>query len=230
MVVQFFLSQTAWTDCHLLFQLDNQVAVSCIKRQGSSRSAILLTVTESIFLLASARNLTLSAQYLPGKENIWADALSRRQSRSVEWSLNQLTFNLLCDAHGCPQVDLFAHHDNHRLPLFLTRSIRTTAGGPDALLEDWNRWQFIYLFPPPSTRLMLQVCQKLRQFRGKVLLIAPHWVNQPWFAFLRQWCPNPRPLLPGDVQGPGLDPSRNFFDFHVWVFSPLCSPANILQL
>ena len=223
MVVKIFLSQTSWSDCAVLFQLDNQVAVRCLNRQGSSRSAILLAVTESIFLLASARRLALSAQYLPGQENVWADALSRRRATSTEWSLSQQAFQRLSDVYGRPQVDLFAHPDNHRLPLFLTRHFPTTAGGPDALLEDWNRWQFVYLFPPPTTQLMLRVCQKLGQFRGKVLLIAPRWVVQPWFAFLLQWCPNPRPLLPGDVRGPGLDPSQNFFAFHAWVFSPSCS-------
>ena len=70
----------------------------------------------------------------------------------------------------------------------------TPAGSPDTLRSLWDQWGFIYLFPPPNTRMMFQVARRLEHFRGKALLIAPHWETQPWFPNLRSRGPATPPL------------------------------------
>ncbi|KAK4315556.1 hypothetical protein Pmani_013247 [Petrolisthes manimaculis] len=47
-----------------------QVAIQCIRRQGSSHS-LLLSITEELFDLAAARQLHRMASYLPGRDNVW---------------------------------------------------------------------------------------------------------------------------------------------------------------
>ena len=206
-------------DRAIMFSLDNQVAVRCINRQGSPRSLSLQSVAEALFVLAHSRRLCLKASFLPGRANVWADALSRHKASSVEWSLTPVAFQDLVDLFGLPQVDLFASVANHRLPLFLSRVHRTPAGGPDAFLVDWSRWSFLYLFPPPASSVLLRVLARLRRFVGRVLLIAPLWRSQPWCQQLLLWCPSPLPLGPQALAGPGLRESGISSDFHAWSFS-----------
>ncbi|KAK3896198.1 hypothetical protein Pcinc_000120 [Petrolisthes cinctipes] len=61
----------------ILFRMDNQVAVQCIRRQGSSHSLLLLSITEELFDLAAARQLNLTASYLPGRDNDAAKSVSQ---------------------------------------------------------------------------------------------------------------------------------------------------------
>ena len=227
--VLFLLRHPHLRSVAVCFRMDSQVAVHCVMRLGSSRSLLLQRVSERLFRLAWARSLHLSAVYVPGSANIWADALSRSAVSSVEWSLTDDAFWDLVDLFGLPQVDLFASWGNARLPLFLTRSVPTAAGGPDAFLVDWGRWDFIYLFPPPAVQVLTRVCDRLRRFLGRVLLVAPLWPAQPWCQFLLQYCPNPLPLNPGALQGPGLRQSGMSSDFHAWIFSDCASSVPSLR-
>ena len=174
---------------------DNTTTVQCILKQGTTKSRSLLTTTELLLEEANKRNLTLKASYLAGVDNTWADALSRGSATSINWSLTPTCFASLCEWAGTPQVDLFASSHNHLLPSFLSLSERTPAGGPDAFKVDWVAWDFIYLFPLPHTKVMLQVMAKLEYFHGKTLLIAPSWETQPWFPLLLRLRPQSR-LLP----------------------------------
>ncbi|KAK3892416.1 hypothetical protein Pcinc_003649 [Petrolisthes cinctipes] len=91
-------------------------------------SLLLLSITEELFDLAAARQLHRTASYLPDRDNMWADALSRQRASSLEWELRDEPFLDLVDLFGCPQIDLFASLTNHRLPQFLTRFERTKEG------------------------------------------------------------------------------------------------------
>ena len=215
----FLLQQPHICSVHLLFRVDNMVAVQCIAKMGSTRSLPLLRAAEGLFSLASSRRLTLSAAYLPGRHNVWADALSRMEASSVEWALTPDTFADLCDLYGRPEVDIFAAEDNHLLPLFLTRTRVTAAGGPDALLTSWATWSFLYLFPPTAAAVMAAVVRRLRSFQGRVLLVAPFWRAQPWCQQLLRWCPRPLPLNKLAITGRGFLQSGMSSDFHVWSFS-----------
>ncbi|MPD03421.1 hypothetical protein E2C01_099059 [Portunus trituberculatus] len=71
-------------------------------------------------------------------------------------------FDSLTLRYRTPQVDLFASSDTAQLPLYLTYNRRTRTGGPDAFTEDWNQWDFVYLFSPPVTPVLLRVMLRLR--------------------------------------------------------------------
>ena len=104
---------------HVKVLTDNTTTVYCINRQGSSRSPVLLQLSEKLFRLAQIRKLHLSAVHLPGKLNSWSDALSRQTSTAVNWTLKESVFRELTRKFGNPEVDLFASTANHKLPLFL---------------------------------------------------------------------------------------------------------------
>ncbi|MPC62796.1 hypothetical protein E2C01_056887 [Portunus trituberculatus] len=203
----------------ILFEMDNTSAVHCLNRQGYSKSEVLLSLLERIFQEASVRSLHLSALYVPGEENLWADALSCFQHTSVEWQLCPNVFRSQGNRWGTPQVDLFAFPTTAQLPQYFTRNVRTGTGGPDAFAKDWNRWEHIYLFPPPSTKVLLRVCRQLRSYRWRVLLLTPWWPAQPWFSELQQWCPNP--LLLGNACLVNSIPTnlQNSLRLHAWSFS-----------
>ena len=217
-VVYFLRDNPLLENVSIGFRMDNVAAVQCVARMGSSRSVALLETSEVLFETAFSRGITLSAVHLAGQDNVWADALSRARTSSVEWSLDEDAFQDLLELAGPPDIDLFASQDNHRLPLYLSRTYRTSAGGPDAFQVDWNRWGFIYLFPPPSTSLLLQVCHRLRTYKGRVMLVAPLWKSQPWCHQLLQWCPSPLPLGPQALRGDGVRQSGISCDFHAWIF------------
>ena len=76
---------------------------------------------------------------------------------------------------------------------YLDRDVRIPTGGSDAFSENWKRWKYINLLPPPPTSVLLH----LRTFRGKILVLAQWWLAQPWFTELQSWCPNP--LILGNI-------------------------------
>ncbi|KAK8390190.1 hypothetical protein O3P69_013038 [Scylla paramamosain] len=132
------------------FDMDNTAAVQCIARQGTARSSALLKLTEEIFARASKRNIHLSARHV---------------------------FKSLTERYSTLEVDLFASWDTALLPLFLSFSQRTQAGGPDTFTEDWNRWNYIYLFPPPGTKILFRVVQALRGYSGTGGAVPPSAVQ-----------------------------------------------------
>ncbi|MPC18598.1 uncharacterized protein LOC123515634 isoform X7 [Portunus trituberculatus] len=177
-------------DTAIRFDMDKTAAMQCIARQGTARLSALLKLTEEIFALASKRNIHLSVRHESGVDNTWADALSRFKGTSVEWRLRPQVFKSLTERYGTPEVDLFTSRDTALLPLFLSFSQRAQVGGLDAFTEDWNRWNYIYLFPPPATKILLRVVQTLQDYLGQVLLVAPLWEAQPWCSQLKAWCHN----------------------------------------
>ena len=206
-------------DTSICFAMDSQVAVYCINAGGSSRSWALLDASERLHREAESRGITLSAVYVPGQDNVWADALSRHSTSSVEWGLTREAFQDLTDLYGTPQVDLFASVDNHLLPRYIARMTRSRVGGPDAFQVDWSRWSYIYLFPPPTASVLGRVVARLRSYRGRVMLVAPLWKAQPWCQTLLLRCPSPLPLNRIALHGHGLLQSGISSSFHVWIFS-----------
>ena len=197
---------------------DNTATVHCINRQGSTRSPTLLKISEDLFRLVKRRKLHLQAAHLEGKQNQWADALSRQSSASVEWELKQEEFDKLTQRFGMPNVDLFASEFNHKTEKFVTRCKATPTAGPDAMSLDWNQWEYIYLFPPPNTTLMMRVISHLKDFQGKVLLIAPKWESQIWSHDLMRWCPEPVPLPLQALEGEISTQLMSSLRLHAWSF------------
>lgn len=98
------------------FHMENKTAVWCIDRQASAWLEILLAVSEVLFDLAHSSCLCLAVLYLPDRQNIGADDLSRFAETSAEWILLPQMFHQLRVWFDQPEIDLFCALMSHLLP------------------------------------------------------------------------------------------------------------------
>lgn len=116
----------------------SQAVVWCLSSKGTFRLEAASPFFEAIFDLTHTRHL-LSAQYLPGRQNIWADKLSHWAELSLEWQLLLRSFTPSRLGFSVLAIDLFAALTSHLLPFYLSLCVRTAVGGLDAFSMDWNR-------------------------------------------------------------------------------------------
>ena len=75
-----------------------------------------------------------------------------------------------------PEVDLFATHLNHKLPLYVSPIPDPKAWDIDALNINWTGLT-AYAYPPMA--LLHRVIQKIRQCHCLIIVIAPGWPGMP---------------------------------------------------
>ncbi|XP_068233627.1 uncharacterized protein [Palaemon carinicauda] len=98
---------------------DNTTVVAYLSKQGGTFSQQLCHMAVEILRWAEDNSVTLSARFIPGKQNVLSDKLSRAtQIVGTEWSLNPLIANKVLTLWGSPTVDLFATALNFRLALY----------------------------------------------------------------------------------------------------------------
>ena len=79
--------------------------------------------------------------------------------------LSRETFQSLAAQHGTPlQADLFASPLNHKLPVYFCPFPFPQALGTDALVQDWNQFTQVLIFPPPN--LVGEMAKKLIAYKG----------------------------------------------------------------
>ena len=75
---------------------DNTTAVAYLHKEGGTRSPLLDTLAQEILRWTESLSICLAPQFLPGSNNVLADALSRpHQLPHSEWSLNPTVFQSL---------------------------------------------------------------------------------------------------------------------------------------
>ena len=93
---------------------DNATAIACLRNQGGTHSPLLNSIAQRILRWAESLPVVLSPQFIMGKHNVLADALSRpNQIQGSEWTLKQEVFQELCKRWPV-SIDLFATSLNHR--------------------------------------------------------------------------------------------------------------------
>ena len=164
----------------VLIATDKTTVVSYINKEGGMRSGSLCALLWRLLSWCHPRRIVLRARHIPGHLNVIADKLSRHnQVTQTEWSLSQEVFNLLCSRWVQSQVDLFATRFNHKLPKFVSLVPDPTAWAVVALSLPWENLD-VYAFRPVS--LLNQVLSKVMdQGCRRMILIAPGWLNMPWF-------------------------------------------------
>ncbi len=173
---------------------DNSTVVTYIKHQGGMHSLTLNLQVRELLLFAQANNILLQARHIPGKLNVLADSLSRKnQILPTEWSLHPTVFSKICSVFGVPQYDLFATRWNHKLPQFVSPVPDPLASAVDALSWSWPR-TLLYAFPP--TALVPAVLQKILLDGATVLLVCPLRPTKSWFNLYLQLLQSPPRLLP----------------------------------
>ena len=93
----------------------------------------------------------LTTIHNPGKENILADAESRKSRKETEWTLDRGIFQkAIKKIHVEPQIDLFASRLNYQLRPFVADQPDPEAMAINAFSISWKPYVF-YAFPPFST-------------------------------------------------------------------------------
>ena len=129
---------------------DNSTTVQALLKQGSSRSLAVTREVQAIFHLCEEKDLTIHPHKIPGKLNVLADALSRESALPGEWELHPQDRRKILETFPDLQVDLMATPWNAVLKDFVCPFFHPEAQAIDAWAVDWNRWDHIFLFPPPS--------------------------------------------------------------------------------
>ena len=163
---------------------DNTTAVAYLRKEGGTRSPLLNSLAQEILRWTESLSIRLAPQFLPGSNNVLADALSRpHQLPHSEWSLNMTVFQSLRRLWPV-QFDLFATSENHRCSIYFSPFQDPMSAGTDTFLQSWNGLQ-AYAFPPVA--IIPRVLAKIWASSGTELtLVAPHWAQHPWFSDLLQ--------------------------------------------
>ena len=212
---------------------DYTTAVAYLSKEGGTRSPLLNNLAQGILRWTESLSIHLAPQFLPGSNNVLADALSRpHQLPHTEWSLNMTVF-LSLRRLWLVQIDLFAPSANHRCSIYFSPFRDPRSAGTDAFLQSWDGLQ-AYAFPPVA--VIPRVLAKLRASKGTELtLVAPHWAQRPWFSDLVQLSLAPPVILPSRPDLLRLPRSRHLYPdlrrlrLHAWRLSsdfpePLASP------
>ena len=173
---------------------DNTTAVAYLRKAGGTRSPLLNTLAQVILRWTESLSIRLAPQFLPGSNNVLADALSRpHQLPHTEWSLNMTVFLSLRRLWPV-QLVLFATSANHRCSINFSHFRDPMSAGTDAFLQSWEGLQ-AYAFPPVA--FIPRVLATLRASTGTELtLVAPLWAQCPWFSDLLQLSLAPPVVLP----------------------------------
>ena len=115
LAVQFSLSALLLSvhDQHVRVESDNTTVISYINSMGGCHSVDYDTIAKNIWTWALAKNLWLSAAYIPGTTNCMADKLSREFNPTLEWSLNPAIFDKIVQCFSRPTVRFFASRINY---------------------------------------------------------------------------------------------------------------------
>ena len=96
---------------------------------------------------------------------------------------NTKIFIQVISVFGIPDIDLFSLILNNQVPIFVTWSPEPGSHAVGAFSITWNK-NLCYIFPPVN--LISRVIQKILQDQEDVILIAPSWTIQPWFAMIKR--------------------------------------------
>jgi hypothetical protein len=160
---------------------DNTTTVSCIKKQGSTKSDNCNEIARQIWFWAVDRNVWLTAAHIAGVLNVEADEESRKFRDNLEWTLRADIFSDICAKFGVPTVDLFASRLNCQVPRFYSWLPDPDAEIIDAFTTSWEG-EYAYAFPPFN--LIGRVLQKMIWERVDGVLIVPNWPTKSWFSML----------------------------------------------
>jgi hypothetical protein len=178
----------------LLVATDNTTVLVYINHQGGTRSRSLMDETNILFLLILKLGITIRARHIPGRLNVLADKLSRRnQTLPTEWSLHPAVLESIWERWHKPMIDLFATKENNKLSLYVSPVPDEYAFAVDALVIPWDNLS-LYAYPP--TGLISKVVTKLRASACEMILIAPLWPEKPWYPDLLPLLVEPPVQLP----------------------------------
>ena len=214
---------------HIQLQIGNQAAVSYINHLGGTHSKLLCQLSLDLWNWSLLRLIHISARYIPGTFNKHADHMSRRLRLTAEWKLNPILFQRIVAVYGMPQIDLFATRANTQLRKFVSWIPDPQSAAINAFSVQWSD-PLSYAFPPFS--LIMRCVQRIKNQKGKILLVTPVWRSRLWYPLLFSLLYN-QPLLLPNSETTLLPPSNqkalkpqlniNKLTLAVWPLSDIAS-------
>jgi len=140
----------------ILVRVDNTTTLAYINKMGGVRYPELSTLARLIWQWCEERDIWLLVSYVKSDKNK-SDQPFRLISLETEWELSKQAFNDIIKHFGCPEVDLFASHANHKCLKYFSWFRDPFSLGVDAFTVCWSKL-FFYAFPPFS--LITRVLKK----------------------------------------------------------------------
>jgi len=163
----------------ILLRIDNQVAMAYVNRM-TGRIPVLAEIARKIVKKLEELEAEMHAIYIPSKENVMADKISR-EIDFHDWEISKETFKKLDLKFGPHTIDQFACNRTKKILRYNSRLGDPGAEGVDSLNLTWegeNNW----IVPPIP--LIGKVVRKLKKEKAEATIIVPEWRGRIWFQEL----------------------------------------------
>ena len=177
LAIQTFAKKQGNLLIHL--KMDNTSALTYINKMGGTVSSDLNRLTKELWSWCLTKNITLRASHLPGILNEKADEESRIMRDRSDWMLCPDVFRRIQTQFGPLEIDLFASRLTKQLPTYVSWRPDPEALETDAFSLNWNGWK---AYANPPWNLISQVLCQVRQQGATIVLVAPVWKTQAWYA------------------------------------------------
>lgn len=167
-------------NCCIKVLTDNKTALTYINNMGGKMQGCH-NVAKRIWKWAIQRNIWLMSAFIPGKDNVSADRLSRVLNENTEWSLSKEAFSMLYARFPEISIDLFASHLNNKLDNYCSWFSDPKSSFCDAFSISWTSFCG-YAFPPFS--MIGRVLRKVELEKCELIIVVPEWRTQYWFSKL----------------------------------------------
>lgn len=169
-------------NCQILLRVDNTTAMSYINRMGGVQYPHLTDIATQLWQWCELRKIYVIASYIKSKDNITADAESRRIHPDIEWELADWAFQEIVSTYGEPQIDIFASRINKKCPTFVSWHRDPDAMAINAFTISWTGLKF-YAFPPFT--IILRMLRKIISDKARGVVVVPFWPTQPWYPLFK---------------------------------------------
>ena len=209
----------------LMIHTDNLVTFFCLKKMGSIRCPLMNSLVRDFLSLCWKEKITFQVRHIKGSNNVLADAGSRDNLDAAHNCLDQATLEFCFRRCGyVPLTDLFGSMENTRCKFYISPCPDNSPNclGVDALSVDWNKFDRVYMFPPPL--LLPKLISKIMSYRGRGVLIAPY-TNNSFLGALESRATR-RTRLPEtyflfQMKNGSMVTRPKFWDLWMWELDPL---------
>ena len=184
-------------------QTDNTTTLSYLLKMGGRTDKTLVDLSKDIWKYLILKQITITAEYLPGILNTKAYWQSRHGKDFAEWKLSPRVFQHICQKMGMPVIDLFASRLSNQIAKYFAWKPDPHSLTTDAMQQEWNQG-ILYAFPPVSL-IQRVLCKIAKDKVSTVILITPAWQTQPWYPNLLAMSfsqPFLLPMSPGVLNDP----------------------------
>ena len=175
--VQSFIKDEQKIHVHL--KVDNTTTVAYVNKMGGTKSLAMSNISKQLWDYCLQKEITITAEHLPGSLNHIADVQSRQYRDRSNWMLAISIFQALTKVLGLVEIDLFADRMKKQLDKYVSRKPGPGAWKTDAFSIKWTDLK-AYAFPPFF--LVGRCLAKILQDKATLVLITPVWPTQPWYT------------------------------------------------